>query len=379
VCEVVEPQAEGRRSAAHAIRRLREQRLLARIDGAGVVRAGEYALTRLGTAIVDFVLEDEALTRESLTVLMRTLLASLSAILTDAQAAAAPEAWASGVVAPLRVAVSELVGGIERRQRGFDLQQEQLRREMAALLQADWFGAVERCEAILESTSATLRELCQVLLRDAHELHGVLQRIQEVASDAGADEADVAARAVGESIDRVVAWGTARQRAWSEHYQYVHRFLRDVVLLDPARALTARLRDALAGDTGQRYTLAVAAAPPLAVLREVTLPPRERPPVRRRKAEGEESDVVSDEEPGEDPGVRLEADVRSAIAGGARGLGEVTARLVQDRPEAERFALAGRVASMVARVCEPEGAAERPWRAAGDALLVEEWTLPEGR
>lgn len=38
-----------RKRATHAIGRLRDQRMLARVDGAGIVRAGEYALTRLAT------------------------------------------------------------------------------------------------------------------------------------------------------------------------------------------------------------------------------------------------------------------------------------------------------------------------------------------
>jgi chromosome partition protein MukF len=376
VCEVLEPGTEARRRSTHAIRRMREQRLLSRIDGAGVVRAGEYALTRLATAIVEFVVEDETLTRESLTVLTRTLLAGLSTILADALEATTTEAWSTRVVAPLRIAVGELVGGIQRRQRGFDLQQEQIRRDMAALLQADWFGAIERCEALLESTSATLRELCQVLLRDAHELQGVLQRIQEAAAEADAAEAEGVARAVGESLDRVVAWGTARQRAWSEHYQYVHRFLREVVLLDPTRALTQRLREALAGEAGRAYALAVAAAPPIHLLRDVAVPPRERPPVRRP---ARDSDSALDVEPADDPQVRFDAEVRAAVAEGARGLSGVTERLAAARPTEERFAVAGRVAAAVARLYDARGAAERPWIAIDGALLVEEWTLREAR
>jgi chromosome partition protein MukF len=296
--------------------------------------------------------------------------------LNDAQAATTSEAWGDRVAAPLRVAIGELVGGIQRRQRGFDLQQEQIRRDMAALLQADWVGAIERCEGLLESTSATLRELCQVLMRDAHELQGVLQRIQEAAAAADAREAEGVARTVAENIDRVVAWGIARQRAWSEHYQYVHRFLRDVVLLDPTRALTQRLREALAGDTARGYSLAVAAAPPMHLLRDVIVPPRERPPVRRRSTD-EETPLA--DEPADDPDARLDDDVRAAVADGARGLVAVTERLAAARPAEERFAAAGRIAAAVARTCDPRGPAERPWHEVGGALLLEEWTLRETR
>src|ERR1019366_1764862 len=99
-------------------------------------------------------LEDETLTHEALTVLTRSLLEGLSAIIAVARQAAAPEAWRSGVVGPLRVTIADLIAGIQRRQRGFDVRQEQLQREIAALLQADWFGAIERCQSLLDATSA---------------------------------------------------------------------------------------------------------------------------------------------------------------------------------------------------------------------------------
>ena len=63
ICDVVEPGAENRRKrATHAIQRLRDQRMLSRIDGVGFVAAGEYTLSR----IVEYFLTDDALTRESL-------------------------------------------------------------------------------------------------------------------------------------------------------------------------------------------------------------------------------------------------------------------------------------------------------------------------
>src|SRR5690606_22153244 len=73
VCDVVDPGAERPRTrATHAIQRLRDQRMLARVDGAGIVRSGEYTLTRLAAAVVEYFLADEALTRESLTLLTGT-------------------------------------------------------------------------------------------------------------------------------------------------------------------------------------------------------------------------------------------------------------------------------------------------------------------
>jgi chromosome partition protein MukF len=370
--------AEGAtpRRATHAIRRLREQRMLARVDGAGVVRAGEFALTRLATGIVEFFLEDETLTHETLAVLTRALLGGLAAVAEAARDATTAEVWRGGVVGPLRVSIADLAGGIQRRQRGFDLQQEQLQREIAALLKADWFGAIERCQALLDTTSATLRDLNQVLLRDAHELQAALYAIQEIAITTPLDdarEADEASRAIAEQVDRIAAWGAARQRAWSEYYQYVHRFLRDVVRLDPSRVITHRVRESLTAEGGARFALTVAAAPPIRLLRDVETPPGERPPVKRRRPEAE---PALREEIVEDPRARLEGDVRAAVAAGARGLVDVTTRLAGGLPEAERFAAAGRIAQAIAKVSRPDARAERPWLPIDAGLVIEEWTLP---
>jgi chromosome partition protein MukF len=115
VCDVVEPGAENpRKRATHAIQRLREQRMLARVDGAGIVRAGDYALTTLAAAVVQYFLTDEALTRESLTLLTGTLSAQLAEVLAAAKKADGEEAWRAKVVGPLRVTVADLVAGIER-------------------------------------------------------------------------------------------------------------------------------------------------------------------------------------------------------------------------------------------------------------------------
>jgi len=368
------------RRATHAIRRLREQRMLARVDGAGVLRAGEFALTRLATGIVAFFLEDETLTHETLAVLTRSLLESLSTVMAAAREATTAEGWRTGVVGPLRVTIADLIAGIQRRQRGFDLQQEQLQREIAALLQADWFGAIERCQSLLDATSATLGDLNQVLLRDAHELQAALQELQEIAANAtdgaardAAIDADEASRAIVEQVDRIAAWGSARQRAWSEYYQYVHRFLRDVVRLDPSRVITHRVRESLAAGSGVRFALTVAAAPAIRLLREVEAPPGERPPVKRRRPEAEPALA---EEPAVDTQALLEAAVRAALNGGARGLADVTTRVAGGLPAGERFVATGRIAQTIARVSRPDARAERPWVPIEDGLVIEEWVLP---
>lgn len=372
VCSAIEPTAEQRKKrATYAIARMREQRLLTRIDGHGVVRSGEYALTRLATGIVEFFLEEDVLTRESLTLLAATLRGTLGEILTSAKIAGSAEAWAAKVEAPLRITAAELVAGIERRQRGLDLQQEEFQEEIRRLLEADWFGAISRCQGLLESTSATLRELGEILLRDTSVLLALLHDIEELAVAAGVEPAVVAVQRVIEQIDRIAAWGGSRQRAWSEYFQYVHRYLRDVVRLDPTRALTQRLRDQLAGTAGKPYVLALAGAPPIKLLRTVA-PVVERPPVVRPKAPREKEPSA---DTGVDPQQVLEERVQGALDRGAAELSVVTEEVTAEVESADRFVMAGRIAQTTAALARAKAARERPWVRIREDLMIEDWKL----
>jgi chromosome partition protein MukF len=213
-----------------------------------------------------------------------------------------------------------------------------------------------------------------VLMRDGPELQATLQELQELAASAGVIEVEEATRRLVEQVDRIAAWGAARQQAWSGYYQYVHRFLRDVVRLDPSRVVTHRVRERLASDGSAALALTVAAAPPLQVLREVVPPRGEAPPLRRRRPAAEPPLA---QEPADDAEGRLDADVRGAMAAGARRLADVTARLTGVLPESDRFAAAGRIAQAIARVTRPDARAERPWIPVDGGLTIEEWILPE--
>ncbi len=373
VCEAVEPETENVRTrATHTIRRLREQRLLARVDAAGVLRAGEFSLSPLAVGIVDFYLAGQSLTRESLGLLTRTLIVTLVEVLAVARKGPPPEQWESDVIGPLRVTVTDLIGNVETRQRNLDLEQENFQKRIATLLSADWFGALEQCQALLETTATTLAELNDVLLRGSHELSALLQELLTLSTEAGHVEAEQAVVQVMELVDRMAAWGSVRQRAWSEYYEYVHRYLRDVVRFDPSRALTQRLRKLLRGESGQAYALTVASAAPIRLLREVR-PPEQPPPVRRKKRPKDEK--PTEEEPQPDPEQVLEAQVRELLNEGVTGLGELTARLTQDLSPANRFLLAGRIAKALSRVKRPIVGRERAWVKVDEDLALEQWEV----
>jgi chromosome partition protein MukF len=372
VCDVVEPGADNpRKRATHAIQRLREQRMLARVDGAGIVRAGEYALTRLAAAVIEYFLADEALTRESLTLLTGTLRAQLAEVLAAAKKADGEEAWRRNVVGPLRVTVGDLVAGIERRQRGLDAQQEEVQAEIATMLSADWFSAVDRCQALLDTTANTLRELNEILLRDTNHFVALLQEIQTLAITAEITEANETVQRVIEHVDRIAAWGGARQRAWSEYYQYVHRYLRDVVRLDPDRALSQRLRDQLAAWSSRRFHLLVANASSIRLLRQLEARV-ELPMVARPRADREFAPEWVD---AENALADIEAMVVEAVQEGAHTLVDVTSRILPTLPNSIHYAATGRVADALARLAAVHAERERPWALVRERLEIEDWTV----
>src|SRR5690606_31548364 len=111
---------------------------------------------------------------ESLTVLTKTLSATLDGIAEVALGGAADAVdWAGGVVGPLEISVADLLDGILRRQRGLDQQQQAFQQDIGNLLRADWFGAIDQCQELLDTTARTLRELNEMLLRDTKPLQGV--------------------------------------------------------------------------------------------------------------------------------------------------------------------------------------------------------------
>jgi chromosome partition protein MukF len=372
VCDLVEPGAENSRiRASNTIQRLRTQRLIARVDATGIVSAGEYALTSLANVILKSFLEDEQLTRESLSLLTSAVISSLGQIRTAAHRASDETAWRMEILSPLRVTVSELVGGIERRQRGLDGQQEHVQRQIGELLQSDWFGAVEQCQDLLDAMATTLQELNEVLLRDSTHIQALLQEIQQAAAIAQAIDTEAAAQRVGEQVDRMVAWGNSRQHAWSGYYQYVHRFLRDVVRLDPDRALSQRLLEQVRNWPGRPFSIVVASDACIRVLR-VTTTRGQRSPVGRPREDREKQLAI---DVAEGDSFDLEWLVQEALTVGSTDLSTVTRQVLAQLDESARYLAVGRIAAIIARLRTPRSMRERPWVAVSSTLEIEDWTI----
>ena len=373
VCETLEPGGDNLRTrASHTLRRMREQRMLARVDGSGIAERGDYALTRLATSMISSIVENDTLTAESLELLTNQLVARLTEILFAARRAGTEEQWRKEVVVPLRVVVRDSVSGIERRQRGIDSDHEQLRREITDLISAEWHAAIDQCQDLLAQASGMLGELNNILLRGRDKCHIQLNELQSLADEARQDEAQEAIEQVSQHVERVAAWGKARQSAWSAFYQQIHAFLRDVVRLDPNRALSKRLRDQIAGWPFQPFFLAVARGDPIRLLRPMESKV-ESPPVTRARTD--RTIKIVDVLP-EDGELDLDALVAEALQSGASTLAEVTEQILPQYPEVDRYLVTGRVAEAVARLRRVAVDPERPWQRVAVGLEIEDWRIP---
>jgi chromosome partition protein MukF len=179
---------------------------------------------------------------------------------------------------------------------------------------------------------------------------------------------------VCEQVDRVAAWGGARQRAWSDYYQYVHRFLRDVVRLDPDRAISERLRNQLANWPIQQFYLVLARTPSILLLRE-SKSPCVRPPVTRPRRDREAN--VEEVLPEVDLAT-LQERVRAALSNGHTTLTEILNDVLPDVAAPNRYLSIGRVALQVATESGAQSPHERDWVPIIESLIVEDWQLRKG-
>lgn len=355
--------------ATRAAARLREQQLLVRGDLGGVAREGEYGLSQLGKALAEWVLQEEALTRESLETMMTRIRADLAEACAAAEADGDGLHWERKVVAPLKFSVSGLMQMIDRRSRGLDREQEAVREEIGQLLEARWFEAVDACERLLEEVSGTLGELHRALMSETEGVAMLLTAILEAADRSGRADAFEAANHVRLQLERVNLWGETRFRAWSEYYQNVHEFIRSVVRVDRDRALRGRLRQAIQGYGEPAWGLAVCEQEAYRQLREPTVMETLQRVGRPRSEHGHQ--LVE----GEQAASFLD-DLLPRLAERLEREGELDLLAILRSeaghlPEAERFALISGLLPWLARQGTSTPSRELNWQTAGKHLALQ--------
>lgn len=233
-----------------AIERLHKNQILMRIDGGGLSGRPLYDLTQLGKAIVKFLNETEKLTRQSLTIITSRIVSFLSEIRRALKTSGTDDFWREKVQVPLEVIVGELLEAIEKRQRGLDLEQNDVRAQISELLEKDWLEALESCEQLLTATSDTLQELYRTILSENNAIKQGLSEIFEQADDHKQLKVLDTIDTIFHRLDQLEQWGKERVASWSQYYRRVNDFLQSIVRFDPNREFSRKLTEQL-----QAYTI----------------------------------------------------------------------------------------------------------------------------
>ena len=252
---------------------------------------------------------------------------------------------------------------------GLDQQQSNIQSKVGALLAANWYSAVETCEGLLDETTETLGELKDVLIGETGDLLNLLAEIESLAGEAKADEAADAAREAQLKVDGIAAWGRSRHEAWSEYFGAVQRFIRDHVRMDPDRAVSRRLQDAITGWPDKPWTLDVAEARSYLHLR--------RPDVDRPRVAVRQSSRDRESEPEFVDSADWETALATSVAAWLQAHPETTLSdaLLALLPGEQRFRFAGRITRVLAQLGVVTSDRERPWVPVDHELEVEQWAI----
>ena len=282
------------RSAA-AISRLRKQGLLERADSKGMAAYGTYTLSTLAIKLRDDIFEREALTKRSLRILMKRVIADLAVIRDDARCGGNKDHWDENVTLKMRYLVSDVLRGIIQRQKGLEAEQAEMRVRILALLRSDnWKETNLVCNELLDRTSSTLEELHTILLEEMGAAQNLLIEIADIATSKNKEHAYAQANQLQDQIDSIGLWSENFRKTWSAYYAKIHEYIRFMLKFDPNRQIMTRLRESLKGYSDGPWHLLTAATERMAILREDMEPPTARVLAKIKvKTQKEAEDTVS--------------------------------------------------------------------------------------
>lgn len=258
--------------ANFAINELVRQKLLSRFTADQVEGESLYRLTRLAMGVVDFYIEQKQVSSVKLSLLLEQVAGELSKAYQATQQNDALGHWNEQVYPRLKFSVEEILSRIDLTQRAMDEQQNQVKAEIADLLNQNWTQAIHNCEKLLRETGQTLRELQDTLDAAGHDLQAGLLNIQEATQ--GREELlhiEELTQTLQARLDAIINWGQQCIELWASYDRHVHKFIRTAIDMDKNRAFSQRLRDSIRDFSQHNWQMVVAQEMRLLELRDETL------------------------------------------------------------------------------------------------------------
>ncbi|UXI02312.1 chromosome partition protein MukF [Photobacterium sp. TY1-4] len=232
--------------ANNAINELVRQRLITRFTSELTDGASIYRLSPLALGITDYYARQREYSSLKLSIQLAMVADEITKAVEAAEEGGDEKHWRQGVYAVLKYSVAEIFDRIDLNQRIMDEQQQQVKEDIAALLNQDWRAAITNCESLLNETSSTLRELQDTLQAAGDQLQTQLLTIQEaIQGNPELDFVDGMIYILQAKLDRIINWGQQAIDLWIGYDRHVHKFIRTAIDMDKNRAFSQRLRQSV--------------------------------------------------------------------------------------------------------------------------------------
>jgi chromosome partition protein MukF len=258
--------------ANNAINELVRQRLITRFTSEVNDGASIYRLSPLALGITDYYVRQREYSTLKLSIQLAMVADEINKAADAAQKGGDEKHWRLNVYAVLKYSVAEIFDRIDLNQRTMDEQQQQVKTNIAELLTQDWRAAISNCEALLNETSSTLRELQDTLQAAGDQLQTQLLIIQEeIQGNTELDFVDGMIFILQMKLDRIISWGQQAIDLWIGYDRHVHKFIRTAIDMDKNRAFSQRLRQSVTDYFDNPWFLTYADAERLLDMRDETL------------------------------------------------------------------------------------------------------------
>ena len=354
--------------ANNAINELVRQRLITRFVSEVTEGASIYRLSPLALGITEYYSRHREYSSLKLSIQLSMLADEINKAADAALSGGDERHWRHNVFAVLKYSVAEIFDRIDLNQRAMDEQQQQVKNDIAELLNQDWRAAISNCEQLLDETSATLRELQDTLQAAGDQLQTQLFTNQEAIY--GQSDLDFIGGIVfllQLKLDRIMSWGQQAIDLWIGYDRHVHKFIRTAIDMDKNRAFSQRLRQSVTDYFDAPWLLTYADAERLLDMRDETLM------LRDDEVTGEVPDELEFEELSVIDEI-LSAQVESMLLayknqGTPINLSAVLKSYLADHPHSSHFDLARLVIDQAARLGYSEAdfqAIQPNWEAIND-------------
>ncbi|MGF1756982.1 chromosome partition protein MukF [Photobacterium sagamiensis] len=258
--------------ANNAINELVRQRLITRFTSEVTDGASIYRLSPLALGITDYYIRQREYSTLKLSIQLAMVADEINKAAQAAKEGGDEKHWRQDVYAVLKYSVAEIFDRIDLNQRTMDEQQQQVKTDIAELLNQDWRAAITNCESLLNETSSTLRELQDTLQAAGDQLQSQLLAIQEeVQGKPELDFIDGMIFILQMKLDRIINWGQQAIDLWIGYDRHVHKFIRTAIDMDKNRAFSQRLRQSVTDYFDDPWLLTYADAERLLDMRDEAL------------------------------------------------------------------------------------------------------------